>query len=67
MLTQQVGDWTRVGGLVHPDGLVPVDDVAGQGEVVQPQYVRVSPLRPHKHPIRVHSCKKGMKSPTSGE
>ena len=51
MLTQQVGDWARVGGLVHPDGLVPVDDVARETEVVEVEDVRVPLLRPNKKPL----------------
>ena len=51
LLTQQVGDRARVGRLVHPDRLVPVDDVAGQAEVVQVEDVRVPLLRPNEEPL----------------
>ena len=37
--------------LVHPDRLVPVDDVAGQAEVVEVEDVRVPLLRPHEQPL----------------
>ena len=40
-----------MGGLVHPDGLVPVDDVAGQAEVVKVEDVGVALLRPNEKPL----------------
>ena len=50
-LTEQVRYWARVRRLVHPDRLVPVDDVAGQAEVVEVEDVRVPLLRPHEQPL----------------
>ena len=57
VLTQQVGDRAWVGRLMHPDCLVPVDDVAGQAEVVQVEDVRVPLLRPHKEPLWLDGCR----------
>ena len=58
-LTQQVGDGAWVGGLVHPDRLVPVDDVAGQAEVVQVEDVGVALLRPNEEPLGLDGCRHG--------
>lgn len=51
LLTQQVRDRARVRRLMHPDRLVPVDDVAGQAEVVEVEDVCVPLLRPNKEPL----------------
>ena len=48
-----------MGRLVHPDRLVPVDDVAGQAEVVQVEDVGVTLLRPNEEPLGLDGCRHG--------
>ena len=48
-----------MGRLVHPDRLVPVDNVAGQAEVVQVEDVGVPLLRPNEEPLGLDRCRHG--------
>ena len=50
-LTPNVTDCSRMGPRAQPDGLVPVDDVAGETEVVEVEDVRVPLLRPNEKPL----------------
>ena len=42
---------------MHPNCLVPVDDVAGQAEVVQVEDMCVPLLRPNEEPLRLDGCR----------
>lgn len=53
--TLYVGDTARVGRAHHPDGLVPVDHVAREGEVLQVHHVGVTLLSTHVQPFGLHS------------